>query len=334
MNNWYCLNKNGEATLCTNQADADHMAHLLNVALPEYATHRAVQLVEVQPAPATDDDFPFLVFEGGIPVCAAFRGGARAVSTDGINWTKQPAPVQEPVDGMGMPSSCGKPLCSPGDHHPLCKLANQPAAPVQKPVPCVRANQVNDMNVADIAQPAPVQVAAVKTLEHLGYTYHGAELWKPPIGKPAPVREPVAYMYHDAATPQSANPLLHSTMLVFAADRRPELCGETPLYTYPPAAQQSTAVPVTLTEEQIESIYTRYGGDMINCARAIERAVIVAQKDSAAHDGWQLVPVDATDKMRRAAASAYLDTHGYADSWINAVYKAMLAAAPKKVGEA
>jgi|GEM_PF-4383041 len=38
----------------------------------------------------------------------------------------QPA-QQEPVDSMGMPLSCGKPLCSPGDHHPLCKLAEQPA---------------------------------------------------------------------------------------------------------------------------------------------------------------------------------------------------------------
>ena len=28
------------------------------------------------------------------------------------------------------------------------------------------------------------QVAAVKTLERLGYTYHGAELWKPPLGQP------------------------------------------------------------------------------------------------------------------------------------------------------
>lgn len=31
-------------------------------------------------------------------------------------------PAREPVDDLGMPTSCGKPLCSPGDHHPLCKL--------------------------------------------------------------------------------------------------------------------------------------------------------------------------------------------------------------------
>jgi hypothetical protein len=42
----------------------------------------------------------------------------------------QPA-VQEPVGSMGMPLSCGKPLCAPGDHHPLCKLATPAAAPVQ-----------------------------------------------------------------------------------------------------------------------------------------------------------------------------------------------------------
>ena len=34
---------------------------------------------------------------------------------------------------MGMPLSCGKPFCAPGDHHPLCKLAAQPA-PVQEHV--------------------------------------------------------------------------------------------------------------------------------------------------------------------------------------------------------
>lgn len=30
---------------------------------------------------------------------------------------------QEPTDSMGIPVSCGKPLCSPGDHHPLCAQA-------------------------------------------------------------------------------------------------------------------------------------------------------------------------------------------------------------------
>jgi hypothetical protein len=46
--------------------------------------------------------------------------------------------------------------------------------------------------------------------------------------------EPVAYLYHDASTPHHAHPWLHSTMLVLAADRRPSLRGETPLFTHPP----------------------------------------------------------------------------------------------------
>ena len=52
-----------------------------------------------------------------------------------LGWTppnEQPA-QQEPTDSMGIPVSCGKPLCSPGNHHPLCKLAEQPA-PAQEPV--------------------------------------------------------------------------------------------------------------------------------------------------------------------------------------------------------
>lgn len=39
------------------------------------------------------------------------------------------APQQaEATDSMGIPLSCGKPLCSPGDHHPLCKLHKKPQA--------------------------------------------------------------------------------------------------------------------------------------------------------------------------------------------------------------
>ena len=35
------------------------------------------------------------------------------------------------------------------------------------------------------------QEAAIRTLTFLGYTYHGAEQWKPPLGK---TPEPVAYL--------------------------------------------------------------------------------------------------------------------------------------------
>jgi hypothetical protein len=31
--------------------------------------------------------------------------------------------TDEATDGLGIPLSCGKPLCSPGHHHPLCGLS-------------------------------------------------------------------------------------------------------------------------------------------------------------------------------------------------------------------
>jgi hypothetical protein len=34
--------------------------------------------------------------------------------------------------------------------------------------------------------------AAMKTLEHLGYTYHGGEHWKPPLGAAPQAREPMS----------------------------------------------------------------------------------------------------------------------------------------------
>jgi hypothetical protein len=48
--------------------------------------------------------------------------------------------------------------------------------------------------------------------------------------------EPVAYLYHDAQSAHDANPLVHSTLLVMANERRPECRNETPLYTHPAAS--------------------------------------------------------------------------------------------------
>ena len=42
----------------------------------------------------------------------------------------------------------------------------------------------------DDGEPVTAQAAAIRTLTFLGYTYHGAEQWKPPLGKKP---EPVAY---------------------------------------------------------------------------------------------------------------------------------------------
>ena len=43
----------------------------------------------------------------------------------------------------------------------------------------------------DDGEPVTAQAAAIRTLTFLGYTYHGAEQWKPPLGK---TPEPVAYL--------------------------------------------------------------------------------------------------------------------------------------------
>ena len=57
---------------------------------------------------------------------------SRAASDWGRSMT--PAPTaqgvrkDEPVDSLGIPLSCGKPLCAPGAHHPLCRLARSEEA--------------------------------------------------------------------------------------------------------------------------------------------------------------------------------------------------------------
>jgi hypothetical protein len=50
-----------------------------------------------------------------------------------------------------------------------------------------------------------------------------------------PEQEPVAYLYHDTACAELANPLADSTLLVLACDRKPNGRNETPLYAAPPS---------------------------------------------------------------------------------------------------
>jgi hypothetical protein len=56
---------------------------------------------------------------------------------------------QEPVDRMGLPLSCGRPLCAPGNHHPLCKLA-PPSAPQPSPVTHGDAEDASDTALLNI----------------------------------------------------------------------------------------------------------------------------------------------------------------------------------------
>lgn len=44
--------------------------------------------------------------------------------------------------------------------------------------------------------------------------------------------------------------------------------------------------------------------------------------------GWRRLPIEPTQEMIEAMASAYLGQHGYADAFIKAMYAAAVAAAP------
>lgn len=69
------------------------------------------------------NDLPRLQFGWEGFQWAALAGGRGVLHSTG---TDRHLP-SETVNALGIPTSCGKPLCSPGEHHPLCKLAVQPA---------------------------------------------------------------------------------------------------------------------------------------------------------------------------------------------------------------
>ena len=60
---------------------------------------------------------------------------------------------------------------------------------------CCIAGSDEDRAIIDraldaLAQPVHKHDAAIKTLEHLKYTYHGGEYWKPPLGKVKALAKP------------------------------------------------------------------------------------------------------------------------------------------------
>jgi hypothetical protein len=59
-----------------------------------------------------------------------------------------------------------------------------------------------------------------------------------------------------------------------------------------------------ITQDQIERIYTRYGGDMVNCARAIARQAVANHIDN--HTADRIA--DTGKPMDRAVLEQVLDT--------------------------
>lgn len=91
------------------------------------------------------------------------------------------------------------------------------------------------------------------------------------IGQPE--QEPVAYLYHDAQSAHDANPMLHSTLLVMATERRPEYQNETPLYTHPPRREWRS-----LSEEEINECWAS-DDPVLTLSEAVTRAIEAALKE-------------------------------------------------------
>lgn len=102
----------------------------------------------------------------------------------------------------------------------------------------------------------------------------------------ANAREPVAWMYHDARNAEEAHPWLHSTMVVLAADRRPGLRGETPLYLAAPPTAQAEGVIAEQALRKVLAAVQRYmppdGPDAKNTLSEIIAIV----------DPWPLGPLE------------------------------------------
>jgi chromosome segregation ATPase len=62
---------------------------------------------------------------------------------------------------------------------------------------------------------------------------------------------PAAYMYHDTKDAHSVNPMLHSALLVFPCDRRPNFANETPLYTLPRKSIAARAAAEEVQEKRL-----------------------------------------------------------------------------------
>lgn len=142
---------------------------------------------------------------------------------------------QEPTDSMGLPVSCGKPLCSPGDHHPLC--AQAPNA--QQAEPSCASKTVDSETQA--------------ALSARGSQQEQAE------AQPVMVQEPVLCV----AASDLENLLRHpSADKSIKAWLPPAFkSSEVPLYTAQPKAVPLTKQMQRLSMEELEAIF-QCGGDV------------------------------------------------------------------------
>lgn len=106
------------------------------------------------------------------------RGNWAVIAPDGRSWALddfETLVTHVRADVAGVPAC---PTCEGRGEVPTVEYADSMNGyPSAEPCP-----DCNGTGIAGVALPA-ARGAAVATLERLGYTYHGGELWKPPLGK-------------------------------------------------------------------------------------------------------------------------------------------------------
>ena len=179
----------------------------------------------------------------------------------------------------------------------------------------------------DDGEPVTAQAAAIRTLTFLGYTYHGAEQWKPPLGK---TPEPVAYLaWRDGKPCWDEDCVCQDAVYpVDSDDDRTSM----PVYLHP--------APKPMTDEEIDDalsdIWGSDTGEVLSAhlQRKIARAIEARCKSSKGdwvgltHDEWQALYVHHHDtsghtdtqwgyefaiqaKLKEKNTRSYLDAGSY-----------------------
>jgi len=163
---------------------------------------------------------------------------------------------------------------------------------------------------ADRALRGQCKEAAVNTLQSLGYTYHGAEQWKPPTGK-APdfdlvdqLRGRIAQLEAEQAAVRQAVRGYHSAL----------------------DARAHGGVATSWALDEIQTALGMHWGQVAE--EATPAAPTAAPAAVAVPDGWKLVPVQDTQSMWTAGGRAIKSCAGHERDAASLAYKAMLAAAP------
>lgn len=86
------------------------------------------------------------------------------------------------------------------DQRPAAQAEREAHEPNAKLMELAKRTALDSIGEELVASKALSWLAACRTLERLGYTYHGAELWKPPLGnsaaQPGAQHDPIPMVLH------------------------------------------------------------------------------------------------------------------------------------------